>query len=181
VDVGPAFVADPQAAELMKPTERAFDDPTDLAKAAALRRAALGNVRFNAFAPQEDAVHFGVVGAVGIEALRTLNRTAGFTSNGWDGLNQRDQLRHVVPVGARQLASQRGSMGIGDDVVLAALLAPVRRIGACLGPPKTARTDELSTTARDKSIRSALRNSSTNKRWMRCQTPAFCQSRPTGG
>ena len=104
MDVGPAFVADPQAAELMKPTDCAFDDPTELSKAAAVWRAALGDARFNAFAPQENAVHFGVVCAVGIEALRTLNRTARFASNRRDGVHQPDQLSHVVPVCSCQLA-----------------------------------------------------------------------------
>jgi hypothetical protein len=122
-------------------------------------------------------VHFGVIGPVGIEAVGALNSTAGFASNRWDGLHQRDQLSHVVPVGARQLARQWSTVRIGDDVMLAAFLASVGRVRTRLGPPKTARTEELSTTARDKSIRSALRNSSSNMRWMRCQIPASCQSR----
>ena len=177
MDVGPAFIADAQAPELMKPTERAFDDPAHLAETAAVGLTALGDARLNAPAPQEDAVHLGVIGAVGIEAVGALSRASRLASNRRDSLHQPYQLRHVVPVGSGQLARQRGSMGVRDDVVLATLFAPVRRIGACLSPPKTARTEELSTMAHDKSIRSALRNSSSSKRWIRSQTPAFCQSR----
>ena len=46
VDVGPAFIADAQAAELVKPTERSFDDPAHLAKAAAVRLSTLGLVQY---------------------------------------------------------------------------------------------------------------------------------------
>ena len=148
MDVGPAFIADAQAPELMKPTERAFDDPAHLAETAAVGLTALGDARLNAPAPQEDAVHLGVIGAVGIEAVGALSRASRLASNRRDSLHQPYQLRHVVPVGSGQLARQRGSMGVRDDVVLATLFAPVRRIGACLSPPKTARTEELSTMAR---------------------------------
>jgi hypothetical protein len=46
-----------------------------------------------------------------------------------------------------------------------------------LRPPKTARTDDESTTAREKSILSAPRSLFKRVRWTVSHTPAFCQSR----
>ena len=107
VDVGPAFIADAQSAELVKPTERAFYNPAHLAKAAAVGLSTLGDAWLNAPAPQEDAVHFGMVGPVCIEAVGALNRAARLASNRREGFHQPYQLSHVVPVGSGQLARQR--------------------------------------------------------------------------
>jgi hypothetical protein len=44
------------------------------------------------------------------------------------------------------------ALSIADQVTLATRFSSVRRIGTGLRPPKTARTEQLSTTARDQSI-----------------------------
>ncbi len=66
--------------------------------------------------------------------------------------------------------------GIDEVVVFAAELAPVRRIRAGFFPASIARIDELSTSARDKSISPRRRSSASNVSWMRCQTPASCHA-----
>src|SRR5215471_19348100 len=60
-------------------------------------------------------------------------------------------------------------------MTLAPELGPIGRIGASLLPPKTARTELPSTTARDQSIFSRCQSRST--KWINSQMPACCQSR----
>jgi hypothetical protein len=69
-----------------------------------------------------------------------------------DGINECECLLRVITIGARKLDGQRNTSTVANQVALAAELGPVGRIGACLRPPKTARTEQLSTTARDQSI-----------------------------
>jgi hypothetical protein len=62
-------------------------------------------------------------------------------------------------------------------VMLAARLAPVRRVLPRLFAPPFARTAALSRLAREKSIRSAWRKRRRSSSCSRSQTPATCQSR----
>lgn len=68
-------------------------------------------------------------------------------------------------------------MTIADEVAFAAALRSVSRIGTCLRPPKTARTEQLSTTALDQSIWPPRESQFNRAKWIRSQTPACCQSR----
>jgi hypothetical protein len=58
----------------------------------------------------------------------------------------------IVHVGWSGVNDQGNAFGIRDYVPFAALFSSVGWIGAGVGPPKTARTDALSMTARDQSI-----------------------------
>jgi hypothetical protein len=62
-------------------------------------------------------------------------------------------------------------------VALRASFAPIRGIGAGFRPPKTARTEQLSTTAALQSSASAKPSSSSSNFQMAPHTPATCQSR----
>lgn len=96
--------------------------------------------------------------------------------NVWNGLDQCIELGNVVAVCAGQDDRERDALRVDDEVVLAAELAPVRGIGAGFFPASMARTDELSTMARVKSISPRRRNSASSVSWIRCQTPAFCHA-----
>ena len=137
-----ALVTDPQAAELMQPTERAFDDPAPAAQAAAVRDAAFGEVRHDALRPQPRAERRAVVGAVGVEALDLGAQPVRQVDE------QGEELAGIVVVGRRDGRGQRDAAGIGQDVVLGAGLGPVDRVRPRLGPPKTARTLLESTATR---------------------------------
>jgi hypothetical protein len=69
-----------------------------------------------------------------------------------NGINECKCLLRVVTIGPRELDGQWNSSPIADQMTLAAEFGSVGRIRACLSPPKTARTEQLSTTARDHSI-----------------------------
>ncbi len=69
-----------------------------------------------------------------------------------DGVNQCEGLLRVVTIGPGELDGQRNSTSIAYQVAFAAALRSVRGIGTRLRPPKTARIELPSTTARDQSI-----------------------------
>ena len=70
-----------------------------------------------------------------------------------DCLNECECLLRVVTVGSGELNSQWNSTPVANQMTLAAQFGPVGGIRSRLWPPKTARTEQLSTTARDQSIR----------------------------
>ena len=80
-----------------------------------------------------------VVGSVGVERVRSLSRTAGSTSNGWDGLNQRHELGDVVAVAAGQRHLQRDAVRFGDQMVFRAGAGTADRARSGSGPPLSAR------------------------------------------
>ena len=81
-----------------------------------------------------------------------MARSSSLSLQGWDGINQCECLLRVVAIGPSELDGQRNSASVANQMTLAAQLGPVGGIGTCLKPPKTARTEQLSTTARDQSI-----------------------------
>jgi hypothetical protein len=177
VDIGAAFVADAQPAVLMQPAVRALNDPAVDPQAAAVVGAAARQHRFDAACPQLAAVGLGVVRPIALDPPGPAARPPGLAPHRRDRVHQFDQLRDIVAVGGRDLCRQRRAMGVGEDVVLRAVFPAIRGARAGVRPPKTARTEALSTTARDQSILSAPRSLSSKTRWMRFQTPRLCQSR----
>ena len=69
VDVKPSFVADAQSAELVEPTDRAFDDPAKHAQAATVIGSLFGNLRLGAHFAQRLTVGFGIIRAVGVKLI----------------------------------------------------------------------------------------------------------------
>ena len=108
---------------------------------------------------------------------RTPKRSAHLAGDRRHGLDQRQQLGHVVPIGSCQSHGQGDAVRVSHQMMFRAFFPAIRGVGAWLGPPKTARTEAESTTAREKSIWSARRNWLSKTRWMLFHTPAFCQSR----
>jgi len=66
---------------------------------------------------------------------------------------------------------------IANQVALTATLSPICRIWPSQQPPKTTRTEQLSTTARDQSIWPSRESHSSNAKWIKSQIPSCCQSR----
>jgi hypothetical protein len=176
VDVWSSFKADPQTAELMKPTVRAFDNPAKHAQAAAVFGIAFRKHRSNTASPQSLAMGFGIVRSITLNTFGASPLST-FAANVRDRIHQRDQLRYVVSVRPCQRGRQWDAIGIREYVMLRAGFAAIRGIRASLRPPKTARTDVLSTTTRDQSICSASSSLCSNTRRIFSHTPASCQSR----
>jgi len=177
MDVGAAFVTNPQAAKLMPPTEGAFHDPTRLTQPAAMRRSRTCQLVGDPALLQPTMMCGTTVGAIALHDLRSLLRATDLAPHGRNSRHKGLELATVMHVGRRQLDAQRQALGIGAKMMFAARFAAVGRVGPGLKPPKTARTLLESTTARDQSIRSAACNRRSSSWWSFSQTPVFCQSR----
>ena len=139
-------------------------------------RVALCQDRLNVAPSQTLSMRLRIIRPVPLDATRTPLPSL-FTANLRDGIDQRNQLRYVVGIGARQRGRQRDAVGVGENMMLRSGFAAICGIRAGLRPPKTARTELLSTTARDQSICSASSNFWSATRWILSHTPAACQSR----
>ncbi len=177
VDVVPTFIANPQATELMQPAGGAFHHPTVLAQPAAMRRVPLGQDRFNVQARQHPPERLQIIPLVALQVLGTPTRTADFAPQRGNRFDQRQELSDIIRVGTGQDRRERDAPCIRDQVTFVAGLGFIRGIRACFFPPCTARTEALSTTARDQSIWSAPCSWARSSSCRACQRPAACQSR----
>src|SRR5262249_46633952 len=84
--------------------------------------------------------------------------------------------RPVVDVGRGHPAGERDPAAVGQQVVLAPGLPAVGGVRAGVRPPKTARTLELSITARDQSSLPALSSRSRSAAWIFSQVPSAGQA-----
>jgi hypothetical protein len=164
MDVGASFVADTEATELVQPRQGTLNDPAIDTEAAPVFGPALGQDGFNPTLLQRNAVWLGMVGAITLHTIGPATRSSRLAGDRRDRIDQRQHLRYIVPIRAAKLRGERNTIRIGDDVVLRAVFSTIRGIWPCLRPPKTARIDALSTTARDQSILSASRKRLSN-RW----------------
>ena len=82
-----------------------------------------------------------------------------------------------MTVGSGQFDRQGNTVTIANQVAFTATLSPICRIWPSQTPPKTARTEQLSTTARDQSIWPSRESQSSNAKWIKSQIPSCCQSR----
>lgn len=180
VDVGAAFVADAQAAELVEPRDGPLHHPAHPAEHPQMLvvvRALLGQPRFDPADPQRHMVAQPCIRLVGDHRVRPERRRADLAFDLRNRINQRDQELAVGAIRARDCARERHAFHVGADVVLAARLAPVRGVRSGFFPAPTARTLPESTAASDRSISPRLRSSASRRAWTLSHTPAACQSR----
>ena len=118
VDVQATLITDPQAAGLVQPTDRAFDDPTDLAQRAAVVAVSACDACGGADVLEGLAVEVAVVGAVGVEFIEAVTRGAGLALDRWDVVDQVQQLCGVVGVGGGGFSDDGGAVAVGEQVVL---------------------------------------------------------------
>ena len=177
MDRGQSFIAYTQSPKLMQPGDSAFNYPPGLAKIAAMRCSAFGNLVVNAALLQCQTMGATIVGSIGLNGLGLFQWPPALSSNWVDAIHQWQQLRDIMPVGLGQNDIDRDALRVDEDVVLAARLTAIGWVRSTFFPPCTARTDELSATKREKSSLSAPRNLSSSTRCSLRHTPAFCQAR----
>jgi hypothetical protein len=176
MDIRSFLIANSQSAKLMKPTICAFHNPPINTQAAAMFGISFGEHRFDPATPQSLAMAFGIIRTITLSPFGTSSLSA-FATNFRNRIYQGNQLRHIMCIGSRQGRRHGDAVGIGKYVMLRAGFAAIRGIGARFRPPKTARTDVLSTTTRDQSICLASSNLWSNTPRIFSHTPASCQSR----
>jgi len=93
-----------------------------------------------------------VIAPVAQYAIRQMARPSSLSLQRWDGINQSEGLLRVVTIGPGELDGQGNSSSVANQMAFATELRSVGGVGTCLEPPKTARTELPSTTARDQSI-----------------------------
>jgi len=177
MDVGSAFVTNTQSAKLMQPTQRPFDDPPRNAQPTAIFSSPFSKDRLDSLLTEFFTMRLRIVSSISLNTIGFLKRSTWFSSNRRDRFNQRQQLSHIMTIRPGQFDCKRGSYGICNDMVFRPHFPSIRWIRAGFRPPKTARTDAESTTAREKSIWSDSRSLLSKTVWILSHIPACCQSR----
>lgn len=175
--IGTSLETNTEATEVMQPSMRAFHDPAIFAKATAMFGTALGDHRLDTAISQRLPMSLGVVTTIGVDHTRSVQWVAAQSANRRNRVDQRQQLRDVVDVRAGQDRGERRAVGVGDDVVLGTGSRSIGRVLPSFWPAPTARIDDESTAAREKSIWSAARSFASSSSCRRSHTPAACQSR----
>lgn len=140
-----------QAFELMDQRLGLLGHIPHLAQPAAMLGATPGQMRLNAAASQLVTMGFAVVSAVGVEGPGATTRASDLASHRRDGINERNQLRHIMTVGGGDGGGQRRAAPVGQHMMFGAVFTAVDGAGSRFFPPRTARTEAESTVARDQS------------------------------
>jgi len=177
VNIKTSLVANPQTAELVKPTEGAFDYPAKDAQTTAVIGIATRDAGCYADRFQGLAMRIRIIGTVGKQFVETIAWTAHFAFDGRYVVDQFEQFGDIMLIGCRGVCDDGNAVAIRQQMVFGAQFSPIYRAGAGFFAPPTARIVALSTAHRAKSISSAVRRRSKSVWWMAAQTPASCQSR----
>jgi hypothetical protein len=183
MDIVAALVPDREAATAMEPGVRTFDDPATDAQAAAIRRSPPGQDRDDALCQEAIAMGLGVVSSVALEGIRAAAGLAAPAADGGQGRDVRIEFGDVVDIGRCYLSDERDAARVGNEVMLGGRLAAIGFVRSSVFPPRTARTDELSTTVHRWSRRPRRRSSASSASCNRCQPPMRChrhESAPAG-
>ena len=136
--------------------------------------AALGQVGLDPTAVEVIAVGLRIVSAITLNRVGLAPRTTRTSTQGRDGVDQRQQLGDVMPVGGRQDRDERNAARLGEDVVFGTRLAAIGWVRSSFFPPRSARSEALSTIARARSSWPCRRSSASSTVCRRFQTPARC-------
>ena len=158
----------------MQPGQGAFDDPAGAPEVAAMRAATFRELARNPAALELIAMRLGVVASITLDEAGLPQRVTRATAQRWNGIHERQQLGYVVPVRRREPRNNRNPVRVGENMMFRPGLAAIGRVRSRFFPPRSARSEALSTTARARSSWPRRRNSASNTRWSRFQTPARC-------
>jgi hypothetical protein len=174
MDTRTTFVTQIESTKSMQPGERAFDDPAGAAQSAAMGPAAFRELTGDPAPRQFVAMRLRIVSAVALHEAGLPQRPTRAAAQGWNAIDEWQQLGHVVPVRRREPRDDRNPVRVGKNMMFRPGLTAIGRVRSSFFPPRSARSEALSTTARAKSSRPRRRNSVSNTRWSRFQTPARC-------
>lgn len=171
-----SLIANLKSPKLMQPCDRTLDNPARFSKPAAVRGTPRGKNGSNAQGTQVAMVSSRIISAVALNAIGALPRASALSRHRRDGNDQWNKLGYIMGIGRRERRRERDAPGVADEVVLATRFASVGGIGSRFFPPCMARTEELSTMARDHSICEAACNRVSNTRCSCAQRPARCHA-----
>ena len=171
------FITNFKSSVLMKPRNTTFNYPTIYSQTTAVFRSSLCQKRFNAFLTKFNSMWFRIVTTITQYTVRLATRATDFTCHRRNAINQRQQLCNIMPIGSSQFNCQWKPISICYQMLFRAFFTAIRGVWAGFCPPKTARTEEESTMAREKSIWLAWCSLFNSVRYILSHTPSFCQSR----
>ena len=174
MDAGSTFVADRESPEAMQPGDGPFDDPARTAEAAAVTAIAIRDQRPDATLAELAAMPFRVVAAVALDHVWFSARPSRPAADRRHGVDEVQQLCDVGPIRGRQRRDERNPVRVGKNMMLRPGLAAIGRVRSSFFPPRIARSDALSTTARARSSRPRRRSSVSSTACRRFHTPARC-------
>ena len=178
MDVSAAFVADHQAPETVKPCEIPLGDPSVAAEPLAGLGTPASDTRCDPTSSEALYVCARAIPEVRVDLARSSPRTSATATHRNDAINHHEERDNVGHVRRREHRWREGqTVPIHDHMVLGALLPAICRVLAGLRAPLFAGACAESTDARDQSIAPARWSRSSKRWWIRCQTPARCQSR----
>jgi len=101
MDLWASFIANPQPAILVQPSNCPLNNPPMHTQPASMRRIAFGKDRSDATFSQFLSMRFGIIATVALHTLRTAPWSPRLPANGWNGIDQGDQLRHIIRIRTR--------------------------------------------------------------------------------
>ena len=107
MDIVASVISGSQSAHLMKPADRAFDNPAINSQPASMFGISLRQHRFDSPLPQLVAMRLRVVRPIALHSLRSPTRSTRLAAHRRNGFDERQQLRDVVGVGAGERRGQR--------------------------------------------------------------------------
>jgi len=170
-----SFVAHAQAPELMQPRDGSLDHPPGFAQATAMLGIATGDLGLNAALSENLAQAIGVIAAVGLDEFGLALGSAALARDRRNGVEQGQQLSDIVTVCFGEYYRKWDTLRIREEVVFAARTTAIGWVRSTFFPAPTARMEELSATAREKSSCFAPRSSESSTRCSRLHTPRRCQ------
>ena len=176
MDLWAFFIPNSKPSILVEPRNSSFNHPAINSQPTAIFGSTLCQNRFNMFLTKFLAMWLRIISAISQNTVWSATRPTRFACYRWNTLNQRQQLCNIMPIGTGHGNCQRKPVAISYQMVFRAFFAAIRGVWACFCPPKTARTEDESTTAREKSIWSAWCNLFRSVWCILSHTPAFCHS-----
>jgi hypothetical protein len=174
-----SFVAQFETSEISKPAQRSFHDVAGLAQAAAmltLGPTVRSEERLDATLLDLLNDRRRTVSRVSLEARRFAAGASAATGYGWNFIEHRQGPVPIRLIGRPRLDHQRNSSRVGNHMPLTAFFGAIGGIGSGVAPPKTARTEALSMTARESRIEPRLPKRRNSRRCNAGHTPAWVHS-----
>jgi len=171
------FVTQLQPAVLAEPGQRSVHHIAAFAEPAPVGQTGPSQLRSDPPSAARRDVSRRTVGPIPLKNAGPMTGTSAGSWNGGNRIKHGDRGHAIVYVGRRGSNHQGNPFGIGDQVPFAAFFRTIGRVRPGVGPPKTARTEALSTTVRDNLMRPLRPMMFSNLAWISGQRPATVQSR----
>lgn len=176
MNIGATFETNAQTAKLMQPGMCALHHPPRDTQAAAMFDTPARDYRNDAARLQGSSMRLGIIAAVSLQCLRFPFWTSYLARDWGNAIDQRNELSDIVVVSGRKDRIQRNALRVRDEVVLATRTTAIGWVRSSFFPAPTARIEELSAMAREKSNWSAPRSFDSSTLCSRSHTPRRCHS-----